>query len=141
MAEAEHPSALLKGNQLLALMAAFAGWVVPGLGHLLLRKWGKAAVYFVCVGTLAVVGMLLRGNVFIYAGSDPFAMLGSVADMGTGIFYFVTHAINPAGADVSRAAGDYGTRLIAAAGVLNMLCILEAFQIGWHGEAERASES
>ena len=46
------------------------------------------------------------------------------------MFYFLAHSINPLGPDVARAAGDYGTRLIATAGVLNLLCVLEAFQIG-----------
>ena len=45
----------------------------------------------------------------------------------------LAHTIDAAGPDVSRAAGDYGTRLIATAGVLNLLyCVLEAFQIGLH---------
>jgi hypothetical protein len=34
-----------------------------------------------------------------------------------------------AGPDVSRAAGDYGTRFIAAAGVVNMLAVLDVIEI------------
>jgi hypothetical protein len=118
------------GNVLLALVAALAAWLVPGLGHLVLRQWGKALLYFVAVGALAVVGLTLRGNVFSYGSGDAFGTLGFLADLGSGIFYFSAHAINAAGPDVSHAAGDYGTRLIATAGVLNLLCVLEAFQIG-----------
>ena len=58
-------------------------------------------------------------------------MLGFLADLGTGIFYFLARTHQSRGPDVSRAAGDYGTRLIATAGVLNLLCVLEAFQIGF----------
>jgi hypothetical protein len=119
-----------KGSPPLAVGAAIAGWIVPGLGHLLLRKWDKAIVYFLTVGALAVAGLLMRGNVFTPAGGDAFDMLGFFADIGSGIFYFLSHTINAAGPDVSRAAGDNGTRLFATAGVLNMLCMLEAFQIG-----------
>jgi hypothetical protein len=117
-------------NPLLAVAAAAAGWLVPGLGHVLLRRWGKAAVYFLAVGSLAVAGLLMRGNVFQSNGADAFEMLGYIADLGSGVFYFLAQRIDTAGPDVSRAAGDYGTRLIAAAGVLNMLCVLEAFEIG-----------
>ena len=137
MAQVEPTPALLKGNQALAVAAAAAGWIVPGLGHVLLRKWAKALVYFVAVGMVAVIGLLLRGNVFTYGGGDPFGVLGFLADAGSGIFYFLASRINPAGADVSRAAGDYGTRLIATAGVLNMLCMLEAFQIAFRNGEER----
>jgi hypothetical protein len=36
-------------NPALALAAAVAGWLVPGLGHVLLRKWDKAIVYLFAV--------------------------------------------------------------------------------------------
>jgi hypothetical protein len=117
-------------NPLLGVAVAVAGWLVPGLGHLLLRRWGKAVVYFLAVGSLAVAGLLMRGNVFQSNGADAFEMLGYIADVGSGLFYFFAQRIDTAGPDVSRAAGDYGTRLIATAGVLNMLCVLEAFELG-----------
>src|SRR3984893_12552196 len=121
----------LQGSVPLAMGACGAGWIVPGLGHLILRKWDKAIVYFLAVAALGVTGLLMRGNVFTASGAgDAFDMLGFFADLGSGIFYFLSHSINAAGPDVSRAAGDNGTRLFATAGVLNLLCVLEAFQIG-----------
>lgn len=120
----------------LALVAAAAGWLVPGLGHALLQKWGKAIVYFFGVGVLALVGLWMRGNVFNSNAADAFDMLGFLADIGSGIFYFLAGTINPLGADVSRASGDYGTRLFATAGVLNMLCVLEVLQIGFSSKKE-----
>jgi hypothetical protein len=123
-------------NPALALAAAVAGWLVPGLGHVLLRKWDKAVVYFLAVATLALVGLWMRGNVFSSNAADAFDMLGFLADIGNGIFYFLSGTINPAGADVSKAAGDYGTRMFATAGVLNLLCVLEALQIGFGSKEE-----
>jgi hypothetical protein len=123
-------------NPALALVAAIAGWLVPGLGHVLLRKWGKAVVYFFAVAILALVGLWMRGNVFNSNAADAFDMLGFFADIGSGIFYFLAGTINPAGADVSRASGDYGTRLFATAGVLNLLCVLEVLQIGFGSKDE-----
>jgi len=117
-------------NPLLAVVAAAAAWLVPGLGHLLLRRWIKALVYFLAVASLAVTGLLMRGNIFHSNGADAFEMLGYAADIGSGVFYFLAERIGAAGPDVSHAAGDYGTRLIATAGVLNILCVLEAFEIG-----------
>ena len=117
-------------NPAMAVAAAVAGWFVPGLGHLLLRRWTKAIAYFLAVGALAVAGLLMRGNVFHSNGADAFEVLGYLADMGSGMFYFLAQRIDVAGPDVAHAAGDYGTRLIASAGVLNMLCMLEAFEIG-----------
>jgi uncharacterized protein DUF6677 len=119
-----------------ALVAAAAGWLVPGLGHALLQKWGKAIVYFCGVGILALIGLRMRGNVFSSNAADAFDMLGFLADIGAGIFYFLAGTINPIGADVSRASGDYGTRLFATAGVLNLLCVLEVLQIGFSSKEE-----
>ena len=118
-----------ENNTALAIAVAVAGWLVPGLGHLLLRKWGRAVVYFLAVGTLAVAGLALRGNIFSASSGDAFDMLGFLADLGAGVFYFVSKFIEYAGPDLSRASGDYGTRFFATAGVLNLLCALEAHQI------------
>ncbi len=116
-------------NAALAVVVAVAGWLVPGLGHLLLRKWGRALVYFLVVGTLAVAGLALRGNIFSASSGDAFDMLGFSADLGAGVFYLLSKLIEYAGPDVSRAAGDYGTRFFATAGVLNLLCVFDAYQI------------
>jgi hypothetical protein len=114
----------------LGVMAAIAGWIVPGLGHLFMKRWTKAIVYFVCVGGLACAGLLMQGVVFPASATELLDRLGFFADLGTGSFYFLARVIEVAGPDVSHASGDYGTRLFAAAGVLNLLVVLEAFEIG-----------
>ncbi len=114
----------------LGISAALAGWAIPGLGHLLLRRWGKAAVYFLCVGGLACAGLAMRGGVFGRNPADLFDRLGFFADLGAGGFYFLAHMIQSAGPDVAHASGDYGTRMFATAGMLNLLTVLEAYEIG-----------
>lgn len=118
------------GSLVMGISAAVAGWIVPGLGHLLLRRWSKAAVYFLCVGGLAYVGLVMRGGVFMAGADDLFDRLGFLADIGTGGFYFLAHMIQSAGPDVAHATGDYGTRIFATAGMLNLLTVLEAYEIG-----------
>jgi hypothetical protein len=125
---------VIKGSALLGVVAAVAGWLVPGLGHLILRRWSKAAVYFLCIGGLAFAGLAMRGGVFSFGAEDLFDRLGFFADLGAGAFYFLAHQIQSAGPDVAHATGDYGTRLFAAAGMLNLLTVLEAFDIGRGGQ-------
>ena len=112
-----------------ALLILVAAWAVPGLGHLLQRYWGRAVIFFSCVGALATVGYLQRGYVFSWHTGDIFDVLGFAADFGAGIFYFLAQVVEKNGPDISRAAGDYGTRFIATAGVLNVLCALDAYQL------------
>jgi hypothetical protein len=111
-----------------AFACGIGGWLLPGLGHALQLMWGRALVVFLAVGSLVFAGAAMRGNVFTRNGSDAFDTLGYIADLGTGAFYFIARAIEPLGADVSHAGGDYGTRLLATAGVLNLLAALHAYE-------------
>jgi hypothetical protein len=111
-----------------AVAFGIAGWLLPGLGHALQKMWGRALVVFFAVGLLVFAGASMKGNVFTRQGSDAFDTLGYIADMGTGSFYVLARAIETGGADVSHADGDYGTRLLATAGVLNLLAALHAFE-------------
>jgi hypothetical protein len=106
-----------------------ASWLVPGLGHFLLGRTGRAIVFFIVVGGLAIAGFHMRGNVFPPRSADPFATLGFYADAASGIFYLLARVLERAGPDVSRAAGDYGTRFIAAAGIVNLIAIFDAYEI------------
>jgi hypothetical protein len=113
----------------LALTIAAAAWFLPGLGHALLKMWGRALVCFSTVALLVILGAGMRGNIFSRNGEDAFAKLGYIADLGAGSFYFVAQALEINGPDVSHANGDYGTRLLATAGVLNMLAALHAYEV------------
>jgi hypothetical protein len=109
-------------------LVAVAGWLVPGVGHALLKMWGRAVICFLTVGALVLIGAGMRGNLFTSRGNDAFDSLGYVADMGAGGFYFVARSLEVNGPDVSRADGDYGTRFLATAGVFNLLAALHAYE-------------
>jgi len=111
-----------------AVAVALAGWIVPGLGHALLKMWGRALAIFLTVGFLVYLGAGMRGNIFAAGGDDAFARLGYLADLGAGGFYYLARAEEVTGADVSHADGDYGTRFLATAGVLNLLAALHAYE-------------
>jgi len=111
-----------------AAMIAIAAWLLPGLGHALMRMWSRALACLLCVGALVFCGAGMRGNLFGWETADPFSRLGFVADAGSGVFYWIAKSVESGGPDVSHADGDYGTRLLAAAGVLNLLAALHAYE-------------
>lgn len=115
-------------RQALAFVVALAGWLVPGLGHALMKMWGRAVICFLTVGVLVWVGAGMRGNLFTSRGNDAFDSLGYIADLGTGGFYWVAKSLETNGPDVSHADGDYGTRFLATAGVFNLLAALHAYE-------------
>ena len=126
VAEAEGEQSSLRVTR--AYIFGVAGWLLPGLGHALQFMWGRALVVFLAVGILTGAGAAMKGNVFTRDGNDAFDKLGYVADLGTGVFYVAARGLEPGGADVSHAGGDYGTRLLATAGVLNLLAALHAYE-------------
>jgi hypothetical protein len=115
-------------SDLRAIAIAISGWILPGLGHALLKMWGRAATICLSVVFLIYLGAGMRGNLFAPGGDDAFARLGYAADLGTGSFYYLARALEVGGPDVSRADGDYGTRFLATAGVLNLLAALHAYE-------------
>ena len=112
-----------------ALIVLIAAWAVPGLGHALLRRWTRAAGFFLAVGGLAITGYLMRGEVFGPHAQESFGTLGFLADAAAGGFYFLAHVIETAGPDISRAIGNYGTRFIAAAGLVNLIGAIDAVEL------------
>lgn len=105
-----------------------AAWIAPGLGHLLQRSWTKAAAFFIAVAGLAGFGYAVHGAVFAAGSDGSLGTLGFLADIGCGAIYVLARLFGSAGADLSHAAGDYGSRLIAAAGIVNVLAIIDAFE-------------
>ncbi len=125
---AAEPSEHQAKSEGMAFAMGLAGWVLPGLGHALQKMWGRAIACFLTVGVLVIIGAGMRGNLFTAEGGDAFAALGYVADLGAGTFYLLAKSLETDGPDVSRADGDYGTRFLAAAGVLNLLAALHAYE-------------
>ena len=115
-------------REALAVALGVAGWLIPGLGHALQKMWGRAIACFFTVAALVAIGAGMRGNLFTAEAGDAFASLGYVADLGAGTFYFVARLMETNGADVSRSEGDYGTRFLATAGVLNIVAALHAYE-------------
>lgn len=110
-------------------VAIVAAWLVPGLGHPLLKRWGRAAAIFLCVSGLAVAGYAMRGQVYSMRGGDMFGFMGYLAEIGSGAFYFLARLFERHGADTARVVGVYGTRFLAIAGLLNFLCVLDTWAI------------
>lgn len=71
----------------------------------------------------------MRGEVFGPQSHESFGTLGFLADAAAGTFYFLSHVIETAGPDISRAAGNYGTRFIAAAGLVNLIAVIDAVEL------------
>ncbi len=120
---AEHPATPL------AVTALIVGWLVPGAGHLLLKKWGRGALLFVSVTAMFALGVLMEGKVYAFNTGDILDMLGFVGDVGSGALYIVTRAMDWGRGAIQIAAADYGTKYIIVAGLLNIISAVDAYNI------------
>jgi hypothetical protein len=109
--------------------ACVAGALIPGLGHALLRKWDRAVVFFVCISLMFVIGIRLDGRLFRPDFSDIFSTLKFLADAGLGLFYWLPWFGGQGAGDPRAYTYDYANIFIYVAGLLNMLVIVDVFDI------------
>ena len=105
-----------------------AGWLVPGAGHFLLRKWGRGSLLAASVLGMFVTGLVLQGK--LYSGAhDILDILGLAGDLGNGLLYVVSRVFG-LGADlVQVTTADWGTRFIVVAGLLNVIAAVDAHNL------------
>jgi len=109
--------------------ACVAGAFVPGLGHALLRKWDRAVVFFGSISIMLVLGIRLQGRLFDPDFGDFFSTLKFLADAGSGLLYWIPWFQGLGKGDPTVYTYDYANVFIYVAGLLNMLVIVDAFDI------------
>jgi hypothetical protein len=112
-----------------ALGASFAAAVVPGLGHAVLRKWDRALVFFLSISVMFALGLRLRGRLFGPDFTDLFTTLKFVADAGSGLPYWLSWVRGLGTGQAAAYTYDFGNVFIYVAGLLNMLIVVDAFDI------------
>jgi len=105
------------------------GWLIPGAGHLMLRKWSRAALLFISVIVMFVLGIKMQGKVYSANTGDILDMLGFVGDVGSGILYFAAQIMDLGRGAIHIAVADYGTKFIIVAGLLNIMAAIDAHHI------------
>ena len=113
----------------MAIIAPIVGWLVPGAGHLIQRRWIRGVLLMLCVVAMFVLGVLMEGKVYGLNGGDLLDMLGFVGDLGAGCLYFVTRMMDWGKGAIQLASADYGTKFIIVAGLLNVISAVDAYDI------------
>ena len=121
-AEAAQPSAMTR-------VAPLLGWLVPGAGHFIQKRWVRGILLLVSIGTLFVVGLLMQGHIYKANGGDILDILGFIGDLGTGALYIAALAMNWGQGAIAFAIADYGTKFMIVAGLLNFIAVADAYHI------------
>ncbi len=112
----------------LALLC-LAAWAVPGAGHLWLGRRSKGLVFLVALPLMFAIGLAIYGQLFSFTLGDPLIALASLAALGIGIPYFIASTLGAGAANVSVVTYEYGNAFIIVAGLLNLLTVLDAYDI------------
>ena len=106
-----------------------AGWLVPGLGHLLQGKWIRAVLLFVSITCMFSLGLAMHGKIYSANSGELLEMLGFVGDLGNGILYVLSAFFGWGQNVVQVVTADYGTKFIEVAGLLNFVSAVDAHSL------------
>ena len=106
-----------------------ASWAVPGAGHLWLGRRSKGLVFLVALPVMFALGLLLQGRLFPFDLSEPLVALAAIADVGIGLPYLVASAMGLGGGEVRAVTYEYGNAFLIVAGLLNLLVVIDAYDV------------
>lgn len=110
------------------VLICLAAWAVPGSGHLWLKR-RKGLVFLLALPMMFAIGIALQGRIFPLDVSQPLVALAAVADVGIGAPYFVARGLGYGAGRVVAVTYEYGNAFIIVAGLLNLLVVIDAFDI------------
>jgi hypothetical protein len=128
----------------MAWLIGLAAWFIPGSGHLLLKRWGRAALMGGAVWLSFIIGLAMGGHMFDLSpdGANATSMFDwavliqvppMIADIGSGIAYVICWLLDVSfredPAQAARTTYEYGTNFLLIAGLMNYLTMLDAFDV------------
>jgi hypothetical protein len=113
----------------MSVVAPALGWLIPGAGHIIQRRWIRGLLLLVSITSLFVLGLMMQGRIYRPNGGDILDMLGFIGDIGAGGLYIVTRAMDWGQGAIAHATADYGTKFMIVAGLLNLIAVADAYHI------------
>ena len=112
-----------------SLLSLALGWLVPGLGHAINKRLGRAALFFVSILAMTGLGLWMGGKIYPFQTENPLTILAFFADIGNGIVYLLSRFLPIGLGNLKDVTFEYGTAYLAGAGLLNFLIALDAMDI------------
>jgi hypothetical protein len=106
-----------------------AAWLVPGLGHLIQKRWIRGLLIMAAIFTLFFCGLKMEAKVYGFNTGDLLEILAFFGDIGAGGLYILAHTMNWGQGNIARAVADYGTKYVIIAGLLNIVAMVDAYHI------------
>jgi hypothetical protein len=113
----------------MSLIAPALGWLIPGAGHLIQKRWLRGLLLLISVAAMFAFGLAMDGKIYKSNTGDLLDILGFVSDLGAGGLYILGRMLDWGGTAIYMATADYGTKFIAVAGLLNIISAVDAYHI------------
>jgi hypothetical protein len=108
-------------------------WFVPGGGHLMLHRTTRGLLLAGTITLTFLCGIMMRGAMFTPMTGDLLTTIiycgGFVGDLASGVLYLFTTWMGYSQPEVAGHVHDYGTKFLVAAGLMNVLAMVDAFEI------------
>lgn len=108
-------------------------WILPGGGHFYLKRGGRGALLAAAVTLTFLFGLMMRGAMFEPMSGDLLTTIiytgGFIGDMMSGILYLLTVWLGYNQPELAGHVYDYGTKFLVAAGLMNVLAMVDAYEI------------
>ncbi len=113
-----------------AWTAVILAWIFPGLGHFYLGRRQRALLYAAVVTLTFVFGLSFQGRLYVPEQGAPLTLLATFAVFGSGLLNIAARLLveNPRGA-ILAVTYEYGCAFLLTAGLMNLLLMLDAFDI------------
>ena len=108
--------------------AMILAFLVPGAGHFYLGRRRRAIAFLFIVAAMFAAGLMLEGKVYSIRPGSMLSVLATLGSMGSGIMYFVARAVGAPG-NIASITYEYGTAFTLTAGIMNLLLVLDSFDI------------
>jgi hypothetical protein len=111
-------------------VAMILAYLIPGAGHVFLGHRRRGLAFFFIVAALFVMGLWLDGVLYTIANAQRqlLGLLAAIGSMGSGLIYVFGRMFGPIG-DFKSATFEYGRMFTLTAGLMNLLLVLDCFDI------------
>ena len=113
----------------MAVLAPLIGWLIPGAGHLIQKRWIRGTLLLISVVAMFALGLAMNGKIYKPNTGDLLDILGFIGDLGAGGLYIASRMGDWGRTVITQATADYGTRYIVVAGLLNVMSMVDAYHI------------
>lgn len=110
-------------------------WLIPGGGYFLLKRPVRGGLTAAAIAIMFSLGLLMRGAMFewLWSSQDMLTTViycgGYIANLCSGLPYFLATWLGYNQPDVAGHVHDYGTKFLAGAGLLNVLAMVDVYEI------------